>query len=76
MMPLQNLAIVRPEKTFNIELVLFGTLTRAAGRRTIQVLAQTAKGAKKICKARYKRSEIKSACEAASVYVMQGVLSL
>lgn len=65
MTPLQNPTIERPERMFYVELVVFGTMTRAAMRRTISVLAQTAKGAKRICKSRYRRSEIKSAWEAA-----------
>ena len=64
MAPLQNTAIERPEKMFYVELVIFGTITRSAIRRTIGVLAQTAKGAKRVCKLRYRRSEIKSTREA------------
>lgn len=64
--PLQNPAIERPEKMFYVDLVIFGTLTRAAVRRTLSVLAQTAKGAKRICKSRYRRSEIKNTREAMS----------
>ncbi|HVK93864.1 MAG TPA: hypothetical protein VM571_03960 [Noviherbaspirillum sp.] len=64
MAPLQNAAIERPEKIFYVELIIFGTITREAVRRTISVLAQTGKGAKKICKSRYRRSEIKSTREA------------
>lgn len=64
MAPLQNTAIERPEKMFYVDLVIFGTITRGAVRRTISVLAQTAKGAKKICKWRYRRSEIKGTREA------------
>lgn len=63
MAPLQNAAIEYPEKLFNVELVLFGGLSHNAVRRRIPVLAQTSRGAKKICKSRYRRSEIKSTCE-------------
>ena len=63
MAPLQNVAIEYPEKLFNVELVLFGSLCNSAVRRNIPVLAQTSRGAKKICKSRYRRSEIKSTCE-------------
>lgn len=58
---LQNAAIERPEKMFLVEMVVFGTKTRDAARRTVKVLAETAKGARKICKRRYRRSEIRSA---------------
>jgi hypothetical protein len=64
---LQNTAIERPEKMFYVELVIFGTVTRSAVRRTIGVLAQTAKGAKRICKSRYRRCEIKSTCAAIGI---------
>jgi hypothetical protein len=64
MAPLQNMAIERPEKMFYVELVIFGTITHSAARRTIGVLAQTAAGAKRICKWRYRRSEVKSTREA------------
>jgi hypothetical protein len=64
MFPLQNPAIERQEKTFYVELVVFGTLTGTAVRRTMTVLAQTARGAKRICKSRYRRIEIKSVREA------------
>lgn len=64
MSPLQNSAVEVPEKFFYVELVIFGTITHAAVRRTIGVLAQTTRGAKRICKARYRRSEIKRAWEA------------
>jgi hypothetical protein len=62
---LQNTTVERPDKMFYVELVMFGTLTRAAMRRTVKVLAQTEKGARKICKAYYRRSEIKGAREVA-----------
>jgi hypothetical protein len=61
---LQNTAIERPEKVFDVELIVFGTLTQSAVKRTIKVLAQTGSGAKRICKSRYRRIEIKSAREA------------
>jgi hypothetical protein len=60
-MPLQNTAVEPPEILFEVELVIFGSTTRNAARRTIKVLAATVKGARRICKARYGRSEIKSA---------------
>ncbi|MFC7518863.1 hypothetical protein ACFQUU_28030 [Herbaspirillum sp. GCM10030257] len=59
MAPLQNPAIERLEKIFDVELVIFGTYTHCATKRIVKVLAQTSKGAKKICKWRYRRSEIK-----------------
>jgi len=64
MPPLHNAAIERPDRVFDVELVMFGTATRPATRRTIKVLAQTDKGARKICKSYYRRSEIKGAREA------------
>jgi len=64
MAPLQNCAIERPERMFYVELVVFGTLTHNAARRTIAVLAQTARGARRICKWRYRRSEVKGLREA------------
>lgn len=64
MVPLQNTAIERPEKVFDVEVVVFGTLTRPAMKRTIKVLAQTGKGARRICQSRYRRSEIKGTKEA------------
>jgi len=64
MSPLQNCAIERPERMFYVELIVFGTLTHGAVRRTIAVLAQSAKGARRICKWRYRRSEIKRMREA------------
>jgi hypothetical protein len=67
MAPLQNPAIEFPERLFVVETVVFGTLTRSAVRRTITVLARTVKGAKRICKSRYRRVEIKSAKAAAQL---------
>jgi hypothetical protein len=65
MAPLQNSAIESPERLFQVEFVVTGMAQRlSAVTRTIQVLAQTAKGARRICKARYRHSEIKSAREA------------
>lgn len=61
---LQNAAIERPEKKFYVEFVIFGTITHQAVPRTITVLAQTARGAKRICKSRYRHSEVKSTREA------------
>jgi hypothetical protein len=64
MAPLQNSAIEFPAKLFNVEMVVLGTLrTYGAIKRTVPVLAQTAKGARRICRARYQRSEIKSVRE-------------
>jgi hypothetical protein len=48
-----------------VELVVFGTVTRCAVRRTIIVLARTIKGAKRICKSRYRRIAIAHARPAA-----------
>jgi hypothetical protein len=62
MAAIYNAAIELPETVFEITLVVFGTLTRNAIRRTISVLAQTPKGAKKICKLRYRRSAIERIC--------------
>jgi hypothetical protein len=59
LVPLQNSAIEPPEALFEVELVVFGTLNRGAVRRTISVLAQTARGAKRICLSRYGRVEVK-----------------
>jgi hypothetical protein len=59
MVPLQNSAIEPPEALFEVELVVFGTLNRGAVRRTISVLAQTARGARRICQSRYGRVEVK-----------------
>lgn len=63
---LQNSAIERPEKIFDVELVVFGTLTQGAVKRTVKVLAQTGSGARRICKSRYRRIEIKSTREVAA----------
>lgn len=59
--PIQNAAIERPEKIFDVEMVVFGTSTREAVRRTVKVLAQTGAGARRICRSRYRRIEIRSA---------------
>ena len=64
MAPLQNTAIERPEKMFYVDLVISATFAHSPAQRTISVLAQTAKGAKKICKWRYQHSEVKSTREA------------
>ena len=61
MAPLQNSSIERPERVYEIDMVLFGTVDRQAMLRTIRVLAQTAQGAKRICRSRYRRCEIRSA---------------
>jgi hypothetical protein len=58
-----NSAIEPPVKTFEVELIVFGTMTRAATRRVVRVLAQTGKGARRICRLRYRRGEIGSARE-------------
>jgi hypothetical protein len=55
---LQNPAIEYPERLFEVEVIVFGTLTRSATRRTLKVLAQTVKGARRICRLRYPRSDI------------------
>lgn len=68
MVPLQNNAIERPDKVFFVELVLFGNFTSEAVRRTVSVLAQTAAGAKRICRWRYRDSEIKSARKAGAFF--------
>lgn len=61
MAPLQNSSIERPERLYEIDMVVFGNVDRQAMPRTIRVLAQTAQGARRICKARYRRCEIRSA---------------
>ncbi|MEN3293738.1 MAG: hypothetical protein V7642_2991 [Burkholderiales bacterium] len=61
MAPLQNSMIERPERVFEIEMVVFGTVDRLATIRTIKVLAQTAQGARRICRSRYGRCEIRGA---------------
>lgn len=58
---LQNSMIERPERVFEIDMVVFGTVDRIARQRTIRVLAQTAQGARRICRSRYSRCEIRSA---------------
>ena len=63
MAPLQNSLIERPERVFEIDMVVFGTVGRLAKQRTIKVLAQTARGARRICRSRYNRCEIRSARE-------------
>lgn len=68
MAPLQNSAIEPPDALFEVELVIFGTLHRNAVRRTISVLAQTARGARRICLSRYGRAEIKNTHKAASAH--------
>lgn len=60
MAPLQNSAIERPVALFEIELVVFGTMSREAARLTVNVLAETARGARRICLSRYGRAEVKS----------------
>jgi hypothetical protein len=57
---LQNASIERPERIFEIDMVVFGTVDRLAMQRTIKVLAQTAQGARRICRSRYSRCEIRS----------------
>lgn len=61
MAPLQNASIERPERIYEIDMVFFGTVDRVAARRVIRVLAQTAQGARRICRAHYRRCEILSA---------------
>lgn len=43
MQPLQNSAIERPESLFGMEPVIFGRLHSPAVRRSISVLAETAR---------------------------------
>lgn len=59
MAPLQNSAIERPEALFEVDLVIFGTLYSNAARRSISVLAETARGARRICLSHYRRAEVK-----------------
>ncbi len=61
MAPLQNSSIERPERVYEIDMVVFGTVDRLATLRTIRVLAQTSQGARRICRSRYRRCEIRSA---------------
>jgi hypothetical protein len=65
---LQNAAIERPERLFDVELVLFGTITRPAIKRIVKVLAQTERGAKRICRSRYQRFEIKDTREVSTLF--------
>lgn len=57
---LQDASIERPERVYEIDMVVFGTIHRLATQRTIRVLAQTAQGARRICRSRYRRCEIRS----------------
>jgi len=59
MKTLQNSTIERPVRLFDVDLVLFGGVNRLAERRTIRVLAETSNGARRICKSRYMRSDIR-----------------
>ncbi|MEC4719857.1 hypothetical protein RY831_11905 [Noviherbaspirillum sp. CPCC 100848] len=59
MVPLQNSAIERPESLYEVELVIFGTISSSAARRSVSVLAQTARGARRICLSHYRRAEIR-----------------
>jgi len=60
---LQDASIERPERLFEVELVISG-VARTIVVRTIHVLAQTARGARRICGARYRRFEVRAAREA------------
>ena len=71
MVLLQNSAIESPESLFEVELVVFGTLQHDAVRRTINVLAQTARGARRICLSRYGRAEVKRAHKAHGAHAWQ-----
>jgi hypothetical protein len=64
---LHNAAIELPHRVFDVELVVFGTITRQAVKRTVRVLAQTARGARRICRSRYRRIEITGAREVGRV---------
>jgi hypothetical protein len=68
MATLLNPSIEYPEKRFAVELIVFGASTSTAIKRTIMVLASTAQGAKRICKARYRHSRVASACPADERY--------
>jgi hypothetical protein len=59
MVPLQNSTIERPERVFEIDMVVFGTLHTMATLRRITVLAETPRGARRICKSCYGRCEIR-----------------
>lgn len=59
MSPLQNPVIERPEILFEVDLVVFGTLISSASRRSVSVLAETARGARRICLLHYRRAEVK-----------------
>lgn len=59
MTPLQNSAIERPVSHFEVDLIVFGNLNRDAARRTIAVLAETRRGARRICLSRYGHAEVK-----------------
>lgn len=51
-----NTAIEPGERSFVIDFVLFGTVTRPATRRKVTVLARTREGAQRIVKAQWPRS--------------------
>jgi hypothetical protein len=59
MSPLRNPAIERPQVLFEVELVVFGTLISSASRCSVSVLAETARGARRICLSHYRRAEVK-----------------
>lgn len=43
-------------RLFEVSMIQFGTVNRAAARKVVKVLATTAKGARQIIRARYPRS--------------------
>lgn len=59
MAPLQNSAIERPESLYEVDLVIFGTISSSAARHSVSVLAETARGARRICLSHYRRAEIR-----------------
>lgn len=59
MVPLQNSAIERPESLYEVELVILGTISTSAARRTVSVLGETARDARRICLSHYRRAEIR-----------------
>ena len=63
--PLHNCGVESPMKLFEVEVIAFGTTTHDAVKRTILVLAETARGARRICKIRYRHRAIQGAREAA-----------
>jgi hypothetical protein len=56
MRQLSNCSIEPARKVFKVAFIAFGTVDRPALERVVTVLASTPKGAKRIVRARYRRS--------------------